>query len=75
MSKELKKRIAVAFEGEMRGGKLQCLLADVLAEVAKGECFVKVTYLRGESLAHSDYPEPSPCGSCIVCVSREVVKG
>jgi hypothetical protein len=54
---------------------MQRTLREVLAEVAKGGCFAKVAYLRGESLGNSDYPEPYSCGQCIVCVAREAVKG
>lgn len=62
----------------------QAVVGDFLAEVAKGECQspVGISPVSGEPLPDflqtpnvADFAPTVPCGHCIVCVSREVVKG
>jgi hypothetical protein len=56
----------------------QAVVGDLLAEVAKDGCCTVVLnwYLHGAGDNDEQAAvEPAPCGHCIVCVSREAVKG
>jgi hypothetical protein len=55
-------------------------LRDVLGELQGAKCLKVVNFyyqylLHGVPAARTLDDEPAPCGHCIVCVSREAVKG